>query len=60
MGRLVIPAGERLVAEMPGGGGIGPPRERDPSLIVRDLAEGRIDRATARRIYGFDEDGLDG
>jgi N-methylhydantoinase B len=54
-GRQVIPAGERLVVEMPGGGGFGPARERDPALVRRDLAQGRIDAAAARDIHGLDE-----
>ncbi|WP_270934970.1 hydantoinase B/oxoprolinase family protein [Falsiroseomonas oryzae] len=52
-GRQVIPAGERLVVEMPGGGGFGPPAARDPARVVRDVAEGRIDAAAAERLYGF-------
>ena len=53
-GRLQIPPGERLVAEMPGGGGFGPARERDRTLVARDLAEGRITAAAARETYGLD------
>ena len=34
--------GERLVLETPGGGGLGPPAERDPALVERDLREGLI------------------
>jgi N-methylhydantoinase B len=38
----------------PGAGGYGPPRDRDRAAVARDLAEGRIDAATARDIYGLD------
>ena len=37
----------------PGGGGYGPPAERSHAAIVRDLAEGDIDVATARNVYGL-------
>jgi N-methylhydantoinase B len=35
-------AGDRFVLETSGGGGMGDPAERDPALVARDLAEGRI------------------
>lgn len=35
-GYQVIPAGDRLVLELPGGGGMGPPEERDPALVAED------------------------
>jgi N-methylhydantoinase B len=37
----------------PGAGGYGPPASRDPAVVRRDLAEGRIDRNTADKIYGL-------
>ena len=46
-----IPAGDRLVVELPGGGGLGDPRARDPERIRQDLAAGRI-TAAAARAYG--------
>lgn len=33
-------AGDELVCELPGGGGFGPPAERDPALRARDVALG--------------------
>jgi N-methylhydantoinase B len=36
----VVPAGERLVVEMPGGGGHGDPAARDPVVAQRDKALG--------------------
>jgi N-methylhydantoinase B len=50
-GRQTIPAGEHLVAEMPGGGGIGDPRRRDRELLARDVAHGYLTPAQAREIY---------
>jgi N-methylhydantoinase B len=38
----------------PGAGGYGPPAERDRAAVARDLAEGVIDAATARKVYGFE------
>jgi N-methylhydantoinase B len=35
----------------PGAGGYGPPAERDPDAVRRDVADGRIDRAAAERLY---------
>ena len=39
-------AGETVEIITPGAGGYGPPAERDPAVVERDLADGRIDRAT--------------
>jgi N-methylhydantoinase B len=36
-----------------GAGGYGPPNERPAAQVARDLAEGRIDAATAKRDYGI-------
>jgi N-methylhydantoinase B len=44
-------AGETVEIVTPGAGGYGPPAERDPAAVERDLADGRIDRATAAAIY---------
>lgn len=45
--------GSELVLRLPGGGGYGRPRDRDPQLIAADLEAGYITRATARRVYGL-------
>ena len=37
-GKQIIPAGERLLMELPGGGGYGDPAKRDPGLREKDLA----------------------
>ncbi|MCD2511227.1 hydantoinase B/oxoprolinase family protein [Comamonas endophytica] len=41
-GRQLIPAGEVLVVETPGGAGLGDPRERDPARLARDLLAGLV------------------
>lgn len=51
-GRQLIQPGERLVLEMPGGGGFGPARLRDPEAIASDVIEGRVSRESALRDYG--------
>jgi len=40
LGRTVIPAGERVVLEFPGGGGFGDPAERDLTLVDADRRAG--------------------
>jgi N-methylhydantoinase B len=50
-GNQVIPKGDRLIVEMPGGGGLGNAAERDPAMVVEDLRNGFISRASAREIY---------
>jgi N-methylhydantoinase B len=44
--------GGRLRLETPGGGGYGPPAERDSAAIRRDLALGYVTEAASRRDYG--------
>ena len=41
-GYQTIPAGDRLVLELPGGGGMGPAAERDPALAERDARDGLL------------------
>lgn len=53
-GEFRVKAGETLVFETPGGGGIGAPRERCDEAIQRDLNEGLISSKAARDIYGAD------
>ena len=47
-----IPAGERLVLKLPGGGGYGDPLERDPELVRRDVEDGLVSVGRAREEYG--------
>jgi N-methylhydantoinase B len=44
--------GDRLLTVTPGGGGWGDPRERDPELVRRDVAEGLVSAERAREVYG--------
>lgn len=58
-GRQTVGYGDRLVLELPGGGGYGPPRERDPELVRQDLIDGLISERSAREDYlvAFDDCG---
>lgn len=47
-----IPAGERLVLQIPGGAGLGNPTERDRAKIQQDVDEGMITAEAAQRHYG--------
>ena len=51
-GQQSIPTGDRLLLEMPGGGGFGDPRQRDPERVAEDVENGFVSEETARRIYG--------
>lgn len=51
-GEIRIPAGTTLVFDTPGGGGFGPPRERAPDLVARDVENGLVSTDAARDIYG--------
>lgn len=51
-GLQLIPAGERLVMEMPGGGGWGMPFDRDPAAVGRDIRAGLVTTQAARTDYG--------
>jgi N-methylhydantoinase B len=53
-GLQLVPAGERLVVEMPGGGGMGPAAERDPDAVRRDVRLGYLSAAAAARDYAVD------
>jgi N-methylhydantoinase B len=52
-GLQVVPPGERLVIEMPGGGGMGPATERDPEAVRRDVRLGYLSAEAAKREYGI-------
>lgn len=48
-----IGKGQRVRLESPGGGGYGAPRDRDPDVVRRDVANGYVSPAEAERIYGL-------
>jgi N-methylhydantoinase B len=50
-GFQVIPAGDRLVVEMPGGGGFGRPELRQPVQVAVDVRNGLVSVAAARDDY---------
>ena len=59
-GYQVIPDGERLILELPGGAGMGNPEARAPDLVARDVRDGLVSPENARSIYRvvIDRDGM--
>ncbi len=47
----LLPKGSRVIVEMGGGGGFGPPSERDVQAILDDIADGYVTEASARAHY---------
>ena len=58
-GRQTVPPRDAICLELPGGGGIGDPRTRDPQRVLDDVRDGFISAQQARRDYGVvvDADG---
>jgi len=58
-GTQSIPGGDRLHLEMPGGGGYGDPKKRDPLRVAIDVRDGMVSSEAARKHYGvaLDEQG---
>ena len=50
-----VPPGERILLELPGGGGLGNPQNREIHKIKEDLEEGYISREGAKKDYGYGE-----
>ena len=50
-GYQVIPDGDRLILELPGGAGMGDPCDRDPELVARDVRDGLVSGQIARSAY---------
>ena len=44
-GKQLVPAGRRLIFELPGGGGWGDPARRSPEAVDNDLAQGYVTEA---------------
>jgi N-methylhydantoinase B len=57
--RVVLAPGETIISISSGGGGYGPPHERDVERVLRDVTEGWISAERAREVYGV-ELALDG
>ncbi|MGJ8647948.1 MAG: hydantoinase B/oxoprolinase family protein [Marinomonas colpomeniae] len=53
-GRQLIPAGRKLILELPGGGGYGDPKKRDSQQVRADLDAGYITLDQAKNDYGLD------
>jgi N-methylhydantoinase B len=49
---LHVPRGTRILYCSNGGGGFGPPHEREVAMVLGDLRSAFIDRATAASVYG--------
>ncbi len=43
--------GDVISYQTPGGGGYGPPTERDPRLVLQDVRDGKVSAERARTIY---------
>jgi N-methylhydantoinase B len=50
-GYQVIPDGDRLILELPGGAGMGDPAARDPDGVARDVRDGLVSPENARLLY---------
>jgi N-methylhydantoinase B len=55
-GYQVIPDGDHLILELPGGAGMGDPTTRDPEAVVRDVRDGLVSAANAKALYNVDVD----
>jgi N-methylhydantoinase B len=50
-GLQVIPDGERLILELPGGAGMGDPVTRNPEQVARDVRDGLVSADSAKALY---------
>jgi N-methylhydantoinase B len=48
-----VEAGDVVSYRTCGGGGYGPPEERDPRHVARDVREGKVSVARAREVYAW-------
>ena len=48
-----VPPGERILLELPGGGGLGNPQNREIQKIEEDLDAGYISKEGAKKDYGY-------
>jgi N-methylhydantoinase B len=51
-GMLYLEAGDVLLLKTTGSGGYGSPLERDPTVVLEDVLDGRVSMNAAREIYG--------
>jgi N-methylhydantoinase B len=52
VGEVDIDPGDAIVSLSAGGGGYGPPLERDPAAVLVDVVDGFVSPARAREVYG--------
>jgi len=60
--RVVLAPGETIISISSGGGGYGPPCERDVERVLHDLRDGWVSVERAREVYGVvlgEDGGLD-
>jgi N-methylhydantoinase B len=50
---LEVQPGDTISYRTCGGGGYGPPEERDPARVARDVREGKVSAERAREVYGW-------
>ncbi|MCI5045914.1 MAG: hydantoinase B/oxoprolinase family protein [Aquisalinus sp.] len=59
MGRDIVPQGQRVIIQTPGGGGKGAPHDRSKEKVLADLKSGFISRNAAINIYNMSTDEID-
>ena len=52
METLIVSKGDRILHIAAGGGGYGDPLERDPTAVLEDVLDDRMDNGMAREVYG--------
>lgn len=52
-GDATVPPGGTMMCEIPGGAGLGNPKDRSTQLIERDIAYGYVSLAQAQKVYGY-------
>jgi N-methylhydantoinase B len=50
---IEVEAGDVVSYRTCGGGGYGPPEERDREAVARDVREGKVSLARAREVYSW-------
>jgi N-methylhydantoinase B len=50
-GFQIVPDGDRLILELPGGAGMGDPASRDPDRVAQDVRDGLVSRENAQTTY---------
>ncbi len=55
-GRQTVPPRDAICLQLPGGGGVGDPRARDPQAVRDDVLDSLITAEQARRDYGVEID----